>query len=132
MSAVEQLAERRQNALIQNRDQVDREVAPTLDALGTKIEKMKSMLETARPGSKEAAALTDLATHVQIEFASLGPKLAQSGDRVQALSRALAQDLDSIRTEITQRERRINLEEPDHPLGGVFGRWRDQRPGSFC
>ena len=110
-SAVEQLAERRRNALIQNRDQIDKEVAPSLDALGTKIAQMKSMLETAKPGSKEAAALTDLAAHVQIELASLGPKLAQSGDSVQALSRALAQDLDSIRTEITQRERRINLEE---------------------
>ena len=110
-SAVEQLAERRRNALIQNRDQIDKEVAPSLDALGTKIAQMKSMLETAKPGSKEAAALTDLAAHVQIELASLGPKLAQSGDSVQALSRALAQDLDSIRTEITQRERRITLEE---------------------
>jgi len=110
-SAVEQLAERRRNALIQNRDQIDKEMAPQLEALGTKIAQMKSMLETAKPGSKEAASLTDLAARVQIELASLGPKLAQSGDSVQALSRALAQDLDSIRTEITQRERRINLED---------------------
>ena len=83
-SAVEQLAERRQNALTQNRDHLDKEMAPRLDALGVKVARMKSMLETVRPRSKEAAALADLAAHVQIELASIGPQLAHSGDSVQA------------------------------------------------
>ncbi len=110
-TAVEQLAERRQNSLIQNRDQIDKEVTPGLDTLGTKIAQMKSRLETAKPGSKEAAALTEQVASVQIELASLGAKLAHAGDSVQALSGALTHDLDSIRTEVAQRERRINLED---------------------
>ena len=116
-SAVEQLAERRRNALIQNRDQIDKEVAPSLDALGTGIPQMKSMLEAAKPGSKEAAALTDLAAHVQIELASLGPTLAHSGDSVQALS-AL-----SPRTSTPSVPRSRSVNEESTSKNGSRARW---------
>jgi hypothetical protein len=110
-TAVEQLVQGRQAAFLENRARLDKEMAPRLDAVSIEIAKMKTILESAKPGNTDVASLPESIVRVQRQLESMGPDLAHVGDDLQSLSRALAQKLDSIRADLTQRERRLQLED---------------------
>jgi hypothetical protein len=108
-AAVEQFAQLRQAAFVDNRDRLDTALAPRLEALSIKIAGMKTSLESARPDGQHRAPILDSVMQVQKELDSMGPELAHAGDGLQSLSRVLAQKLDGIRTEIDRHGREVQL-----------------------
>jgi hypothetical protein len=108
-SAVDQTTQLRQAAFVENRDRLDKAMAPRLETLSIKIAGMKNALEAARPEGQHKALLLELIMQVQKELESMRPDLAHAGTEIQSLSRALAQKLDGIRAEIDRHGREAQL-----------------------
>ena len=108
-AAIEQLTQLRQAAFVENRDRLDRAMAPRLESLSIKIAGMKTALESARPEGQHKASMLESIMQVQKELESMRPELAHAGDDIQSLSRVLAQKLDGIRTEIDRHGREVQL-----------------------
>ena len=121
-AAVEQFAQLRQAAYVENRDRLDRAMAPRLEALSIKIAGMRSALESGRPEGQHKASILDSVMQVQKDLESMGPELAHAGDDLQSLSRVLAQKLDGIRTEIDRHGREVRL------VNQLTARWSTRLP----
>jgi hypothetical protein len=110
-AAIEQIEKARQSAYLENRDRLDKEMAPRLDAVSVKIARMRSILDAATPSAKGPAELPDLVVQAQQDLAAMSPQFPHLGNDLKSLSHALGEKLEAVRKEIAQREQRQRLED---------------------
>jgi hypothetical protein len=110
-TALEQIEEARHSAYLENRDRLDKEMAPRLDAISVKIARMRSILEAARPSAKAPAELPDLVVQAQQDLAAMSPQFPHLGNDLKSLSHVLGEKLEAVRKDIALREQRLRLED---------------------